>query len=554
MTSFIFKANDDWTFDTIHAIWDEIAIIGTEELKIPFYTPQIEVVTAEQMLDAYSSVGMPLYYKHWSFGKQFSAQEKHYKQGQMYLAYEMVINSNPCIAYLMEENNMCMQAMVLAHASVGHSAVFKNNYMFKEHTNADSIINYLMFARNYIKKCEERYGEIVVEELLDACHSISYYSIDRHTRRNKQLHVRDEERIALEKFEQELADYNPLWEKLIKKVKKEETAREEIRLPKEPEQNLLYFIEKHAPMLPAWKREIIRIVRKIAQYFYPQMATKVLNEGYASFCHYYIMTRLHEKGLIDEGTFMEFLIFHTGVITQPDWYEKHFNGINPYALGFAIFMDIKRMCEAPTSEDQLYFPDLAGKDWVAEVNYAMANFKDSTFIMQYLSPKVMRDFKFFHLADDYDSDYMDVVNIQDERGFRAVRERLANQYDISFTLPMIRVTDVDIAGDRTMTLKHEPQNGVPLDEDAAMATVLAISSLWEFDVQLYTIVYPDETDDDFDGGPMRARIRATGKYSTKADGEVGVEIELFNKPVSTVDMDPTKLIDALIRKGKITIP
>src|SRR3974390_2667373 len=135
----LFKSGADWDFDTIDRTWDAIEEVATE-LKISYYRPQIEIVSAEQMLDAYSSVGMPIYYKHWSFGKDFIGNYNNYKAGNMGLAYELVINSDPCIAYLMEENDMTMQLMVMAHASVGHSAVFKNNYLFKQHTHADSIV------------------------------------------------------------------------------------------------------------------------------------------------------------------------------------------------------------------------------------------------------------------------------------------------------------------------------------------------------------------------------------------------------------------------------
>ena len=106
------------------------------------------------MIDAYSSVGMPVGYHHWSYGKQFLATQKSYKRGQMGLAYEIVINSNPCIAYLMEENTMTMQALVIAHAAYGHNSFFKGNYLFRTWTDAEAIIDYLVFARNYIAECE----------------------------------------------------------------------------------------------------------------------------------------------------------------------------------------------------------------------------------------------------------------------------------------------------------------------------------------------------------------------------------------------------------------
>src|SRR4030095_12035982 len=138
-----------------------------KELALNIYPNQIEVITAEQMLDAYSSTGMPLFYKHWSFGKQFLANEMLYRKGVRGLAYELVINSNPCISYVMEEKSATMQTLVIAHAAFGHNHFFKNNYLFKQWTDADGILDYLEFARNYIAGCEERYGHTAVERTLD---------------------------------------------------------------------------------------------------------------------------------------------------------------------------------------------------------------------------------------------------------------------------------------------------------------------------------------------------------------------------------------------------
>src|ERR1700753_2418128 len=162
----------DWDFATLQRIHDACEEIAEKELAIDVYPNQIEVITAEQMLDAYSSVGMPLYYNHWSLGKQFASHEAHYKKGLRGLAYEIVINSDPCISYVMEENTATMQTLVIAHAAFGHNHFFKNNYVFKQWTDAGGILDYLDFARGYIAQCEERYGETAVERLLGAGHAL----------------------------------------------------------------------------------------------------------------------------------------------------------------------------------------------------------------------------------------------------------------------------------------------------------------------------------------------------------------------------------------------
>ena len=149
----------DWEFGTIQRVHDAIEKIAIGELGLDTYPNQIEIIGTEQMLDAYSSIGMPLFYKHWSFGKHFARNEAMYRAGMQGLAYEIVINSNPCISYIMEENTATMQTLVIAHAAFGHNHFFKNNYVFKQWTDADGILDYLEFARGYIAHCEERYGE-----------------------------------------------------------------------------------------------------------------------------------------------------------------------------------------------------------------------------------------------------------------------------------------------------------------------------------------------------------------------------------------------------------
>ncbi len=171
--------NAEWDFDTLKTAYDAIAKIATRELKLDVYPNQIEIITAEQMLDAYTSTGMPLMYRHWSFGKQFAQESMSYKRGMRSLAYELVINSNPCISYVMEENSATMQTLVMAHAAFGHNHFFKNNYLFKQWTNADAILDYLAFAKDYVKDCEERYGLEAVETIMDAAHALMRQGVSR---------------------------------------------------------------------------------------------------------------------------------------------------------------------------------------------------------------------------------------------------------------------------------------------------------------------------------------------------------------------------------------
>ena len=156
--------DSDWNFDTLSRAYDAIEAIATEDLRLDVYPVQMEIISSEQMLDAYSSVGMPLMYRHWSFGKRFVFEDHLYRKGRRGLAYELVINSNPCIVYLMEENTMAMQALVTAHAAFGHNHFFKNNYLFQQWTDAGAILSYMDFAKGFITRCEERHGIAAVEK------------------------------------------------------------------------------------------------------------------------------------------------------------------------------------------------------------------------------------------------------------------------------------------------------------------------------------------------------------------------------------------------------
>ena len=183
------------------------------------------------MMDAYASVGMPVNYRHWSYGKEFIATEKNYKRGHMGLAYEIVINSNPCISYLMEENTMAMQALVIAHAAYGHNSFFKGNYLFRMWTDAASIIDYLVYARNYVAACEEKHGLDAVETFLDSCHALANHGVDRYRRpARKSLAQELAERLDREAYAQR--QVNDLWRTLPRQAAKEAGASESTPLPR----------------------------------------------------------------------------------------------------------------------------------------------------------------------------------------------------------------------------------------------------------------------------------------------------------------------------------
>lgn len=886
----------EWNNETLEQCYMNIERIAVEQFKADCYKNQIEIITAEQMLDAYSSVGLPMYYNHWSFGKSFITNHDKYQRGYQGLAYEIVINSNPCISYLMEENTMGMQALVMAHACFGHNHFFKNNYLFKQWTDAESIIDYLVFAKKFIQDCEEKYGEDTVEALLDNAHALQYHGIDKY-KRPRRLSVREEKEKTKEREAYLQSQLNDLWRTVPNFILDETGITREPKFPPQPQENILYFLEKHAPQLDSWEREILRIVRKLAQYFYPQMQTQVMNEGFACvtgdtlvdtpngllyarnivntryieniddghddtqcvidwfdkhnkprvkiqlkngfslhggldhkilindnwvelqnikvgdelpivrgrnqwphelvmlpnfeynprmtiieacnhfgvhtktyykwmnntgfvsdskalqckevfeymqqhqqqtsanfstrneltfpkylteqyaywlglivgdggihegshkkvyfvtgdvelrdwfvaattlmfgivptiradrnhwvininsnslveylkntfafpsgktsdvkvvppqilispstvvaafirghmdtdgcadkqsgnviliskskelinteqqillkmgivgstllqqadqcyrltitgndtvifrdligftltrkqqildqhissktrfltkndtssvvevlfdegdvydfsvsnthqykascfinhncFMHYHIINKMYDEKLVTDGFMLEFLKGHTNVVAQPLFYQPHYSGINPYALGFNMMMDIKRICLSPTDEDKQWFPDFAGNpDWNSVIHYAVKNFTDESFISQYLSPTIIRKFRLFSILDDERDPMLEVAAIHNEQGYKEVRADLARQYSIGFKIPDIQIVNVNRWGDRSMTLEHRMYNGRPLDQSRTFSTLQHLSRLWGYKTTLNSV-------------------------------------------------------------------
>jgi stage V sporulation protein R len=475
----------DWDFSLINRIYETVEPIALQEMKLNIYPNQIEIISAEQMLDAYSSIGMPLFYKHWSFGKQFVTNEMLYRKGLRGLAYELVINSDPCINYLMQENSATMQTLVIAHAAFGHNHFFKNNYVFKQWTDAEGILDYLEFAKRYIAQCEERHGQLAVERVLDAAHALMNQGVHRYPRvRPRDMKEEAEREAERQAYRDRI--YDDLWRTVPVGAKAASVPSDQRRAALGlPQENILYFLEKTGPRLESWQREILRIVRLIAQYFYPQRQTKAMNEGCATYTHYRIMTILHDRGWLTDGAFMEFIQSHTNVVYQPTFDSGHFGGFNPYALGFGIMSDIERICMDPTDEDRDWFGDIAGaRDPVEVLKDIWANYRDESFVSQFLSPHLIRQWRLFQLLDRESEPDLRVEAIHDERGYRRIRRALAREHDIARQEPDIQVVDVDLAGDRTLMLEHAVTDGVVLDASDAAMVLQSLANLWGYEVAL----------------------------------------------------------------------
>lgn len=479
------------------------AIIAVDKYDLDYYPNSVEVITDGQMLDNYSSIGMPISpYEHWSFGMQRIQEEQAYQSGKMGLAYEIVINTDPAIAYCMEKNTPLMQMLVIAHASFGHNSFFKGNHLFKNNTKADTILHDMKNMRDFVRDCEEKYGYREVEKLLDACHALESHGVNRYkkprpkdpsvlaARRKRDLEDRFSKPHANDLYDKlkPANDFNDAGKKYDPNV-----------IPIAKEENLLTFFADNAPHLPGWKREIMHMMANKAQYFYPQMQTQVMNEGWASFWHHTILHDMDDMGLLNDAHMLEFKASHSNVLFQPEFDSPYFSGrMNPYALGFAMFQDIKRICMEPTDEDKKYFPNIAGNgDWLTTFKDAMENFKDESFIEQYLSPNVMREFNLFAYKDDENEETLEITGIHESRGFQKVREVLASNYRLADIQPVLEVTEYHHKTDRRLVLTHTSYNDKPLEEKDFNEVLRHMYQLWEHPIVVESIDLEDNLLDVF---------------------------------------------------------
>jgi spore cortex formation protein SpoVR/YcgB (stage V sporulation) len=484
-----------------------IGIIAREKYELDCYPNEIQIITHSQMLDAYTSIGLPVSVPHWSNGMRRLEEEKKYDESK-HLAFEIVINSDPAIAYCMQSNSPLMQALVIAHASYGHNAFFKNNYLFKEHTDAATIIDDAAWLRNFILDCETKYGIDAVTEIMDLCDALRGMDFYRHmpqqddltgAERKAQAKARRDESYYSKPVRRPFGGDAPSASGSFDEASNDNTGENS---PYANHENLLMFMADHAPHLPDWAREIMRARSRISQYFWPQMQTKVLNEGFASYTHYLILNDLHEMKLFNDGMYLEFDASHGGVLYQPEFDETRkyraadgsiqerniYSGINPYALGFAILDDIRRISNEPTEEDKKWFPSFAGNGkWWENIKKAAYSYKDSDGITQYLSPAVMRKFKFFSMVNDEKETHVEIAGIHNKDGFERVRWDLASQYVLLNHLPDIRTQDYHIRTDRALILRHYPKNDKKISEGDAMEVLKHIHRAWGHPVVLESV-------------------------------------------------------------------
>ncbi len=475
----------EWSFAKLEKTWKVIKDIGINKYGLDIYDTDFEVITDKQMIENYVSNGLPHYYKHWSFGKAYDILYNDYKKHPFSLAYEIVINTNPCICYLMEDNTMPMQALVMAHAAVGHNNFFKKNYLFKDNTQADYIREYMKYVDKFIAKCEELYSPREVMLILDAAHAIDQHSMLSNKPKKRDLDLNAHRKVWQNYLDSKRDDLDSLTHTsaaLANNIRYDFIKREygdDVL----PEEDILFFIEQNSRELKEWQREILRIVRNISAYFYPQPGTQVMNEGWASYWHYTIIEDLWHQGHIDNESYMECKASHVGVVNAQA--QSLSPRPNPYYVGFNFYKHIEKACKNPDKWDYKYLETIAGKsdDWLDIMKSAAYNYNDSDFIRQYSTPTIFKKLGLAVVEDDSNHTYYKVVGSHEPEHFINTREKFAQMYSSIEHTPKATVKSYNRKRNEIEIFITSYRDRGPVRRDVDVTTAL-IKYLWGGEVRI----------------------------------------------------------------------
>lgn len=388
--------------------WGYIIESKAEESGLDFYPQEFEIISYKDMIAYEAYVGMPSRYPHWSFGKAYDRSESLYKYNLTGLPYEMVINSNPCLAYLMKDNTLLLQILTMAHV-YGHNDFFKNNRLFKEGTNASYAIemfkNHADMIREYVNDPSIGYEE--VEKILNTAHAIKFQTVRT---------------VGIKKTEEECKD------------------------------DIIAFIINHGT-LEEWQKNVLNVVRNETLYFIPQIETKIMNEGWASYWHYKILNQLN----LTASLYVEFIKRHNDVIAPT------MGSINPYYVGFKMFENLEKKY---------------GIDKIFEVRMLE---RDESFIRRYLTEELCYELNLFEYGKRGD-DYV-VREIPDGDGWLKIRNTLCNLCGMNL-IPNIVVDSIS-KKDTTLVLNHIYE-GRELNSSYMEATLKYLYELWGYPVKLNT--------------------------------------------------------------------
>ena len=470
--------------------WNEKILELVHQFGLNCYPQEFDICDHHEMLAFMAYSGMPSHYAHWSYGKSFERQRTLYNLGVSGLPYELVINSNPCLAYLMRDNTKLLQILTMAHV-YGHNDFFANNFYFTSSIDAKYTIE--LFKNN--AKRVDRYisdpsiGIDAVEDILDNAHSISMqrnrnYLIQKLSRKEQQERLWQNSQKVTGDFDE------------IQKHKSKPFPNLD-KLPLEPDEDILLFIAEHNPYLADWQRDLITIVDTQAKYFIPQMETKIMNEGWASYWHYKILNTLK----LDHDLHLEFLVSHSRVLCPTP------GGLNPYHLGFIMWHDIEKRANEEAGFKP-YQDFSADKEVILDENNSPGRKKifqlreserDSSFLRRFLTEEILRELDIFQ-HEKRGNDRV-ISKVADEENWKDIKNTLIANTG-SNSLPVIKIEDADFGRKGTLYLKHY-HDSRDLQLEYAEHSLASIQKLWGKEVVLETVLNGQKTLLKLDNGKIR---------------------------------------------------
>lgn len=485
----------------------KIEAVAIEE-GLDFFDTVFEIVPYDKMNEIAAYGGFPTRYPHWRFGMSYEQMAKSYAYGLSKI-YELVINTDPTYAFLLEGNEMVDQKLVMAHV-FGHGDFFKNNYWFSQ-TNRkmlDQMANHASRVRRYA----ELYGRNTVEEFIDVCLTLENL-IDVHApyipkkREDKGKRPDDlpEEMMGDEAVTPRMRakDYmeeyiNPSAYLEDQRRKQAEEKKQAARFPVKPQRDVLRFLLHNAP-LTRWQRNVLGIIRDEAYYFAPQGMTKIMNEGWASYWHARIMT---QRGILDDSEIIDFADRHSGTMVM------HQGRLNPYKLGLELFRDIERRwdrgqfgkayreCDDMAERAVWDTKTMKGREKIFEVR---RSHNDITFLDEFLTPEFCAEQKLFTFAHHPRANEWQIAS----REFQEVKQKLLGQLT-NMGQPIIEVEDANYENRQELLLVHR-HAGVDLQDDYAYATLKNLFALWKRPVYLATKKKSKDFLIAFDGKEIKLR-------------------------------------------------
>ncbi|MBU4484892.1 SpoVR family protein [bacterium] len=465
--------------------WRDIIKRHAEDCNLDFFDVIFEMVDWKQINEIAAYGGFPSRYPHWRFGMEYERLSKSYAYGLSKI-YEMVINNDPCYAYLLHANNLVDQKLVMAHV-YGHCDFFKNNKYF-EHTDR-KMIDKMGNHKTQIEMLINRYGLEKIEGFMDACLSIENL-IDYNAPGIKRpvskrpVGFTEEEAIKVVKklrSKQYMDKFiNPIdFLEEQKKTIEEELAKEK-RFPEHPQRDVLNFLLEYAP-LESWQRKMLAIVKEEAYYFAPQGQTKVMNEGWSVYWHSKIMTRK----ILDASEIIDYADHHSGTLAMAP------GSLNPYKLGVELFRDIEdRWNKGKFGKEYDDCDDMvAKKKWDRKLGKGIDKifevrklYNDINFIDTFLTPEFCAKEKLFIFAYNIKSDQYEIAS----REFNKIKQQLLFQLT-NFGNPIIEVVDGNYGNKSELMLKHVHE-GIDLKFDYAQEVLKNLNKIWQRPVNIATVV------------------------------------------------------------------